>query len=484
MSSPRLINAETGGVFHLENDETLIGRDPDCKIVVPDISISGQHAAVLRSPDGSYNIRDLGSTNGTMVNGVRVADARLTNGCAVGVGSITFRFQSDNGEEPTRRHVNSSEGDDSQRESADYRSGVPKPRPKGLWHPVGVTLSGIPLGFAFSSVLIALNWHRLRRHGMAIFAYVFAIAYGIGVQQPLLSMFAWPWPYVMGVLVWFPFLGLPQWQYIRQHVPKPRPKRPWLRVLGIGFAFQVTIWIWNRYDQATQASPPLGAAVANPISSEHEYTTEELTNIAQNYVVEVGATWKLRHHFFFQDEGGCAGSAVLYRATPGQIYFVTNKHVVVPPVGASDYTCAVRFPDASESLKVEVLAFGKNGLDLALLRMNTAEVKETFNIRMVSWKEVIPGQSCIALGNALDSGISVTAGLVSRFDHEGNTVLIRTSAPISHGNSGGGLFRLKDGSLIGITTAMRVDGQNVNLAIPADYFAGDESWDYLPGVSK
>ena len=97
MSSPRLINTETGGLFHLENDETLIGRDPDCKIVVPDISISGQHAAVLRSPDGSYNIRDLGSTNGTMVNGVPVAEALLTNGCAVGVGSITFRFQTDQG---------------------------------------------------------------------------------------------------------------------------------------------------------------------------------------------------------------------------------------------------------------------------------------------------------------------------------------------------------------------------------------------------
>ena len=96
-------------------------------------------------------------------------------------------------------------------------------------------------------------------------------------------------------------------------------------------------------------------------------------------------------------------------------------------------------------------------------------------------KSIVPGQQCIALGNALGAGQSTTSGIVSRIDEVGGRKMIRTSAPISPGNSGGGLFALEDGRLIGITTSSLVgsDNQNVNLAIPTDYFTGRNDWDYL-----
>lgn len=55
----------------LQRGRLLIGRGPECDIVVPDRQISRQHARISRTPDG-VRVEDLGSKNGTHVNGVRI----------------------------------------------------------------------------------------------------------------------------------------------------------------------------------------------------------------------------------------------------------------------------------------------------------------------------------------------------------------------------------------------------------------------------
>jgi len=62
--------------FAMENDIFILGRDPDCDIVILDRQISRQHARLERRGAGTY-LRDLGSKNGTYLNGKSVSDEML-----------------------------------------------------------------------------------------------------------------------------------------------------------------------------------------------------------------------------------------------------------------------------------------------------------------------------------------------------------------------------------------------------------------------
>ena len=68
-----------------------IGRSPDNDIVVLDSDVSRHHAE-LRGTAGAYRIVDLGSRNGTFVNGQRVTDVALSEGDVVRIGPTSFRL--------------------------------------------------------------------------------------------------------------------------------------------------------------------------------------------------------------------------------------------------------------------------------------------------------------------------------------------------------------------------------------------------------
>ncbi|MFE7581422.1 FHA domain-containing protein [Streptomyces gardneri] len=67
-----------------------IGRAPDNDVVVADLVVSRRHAELRARPDGTYWIHDLGSHNGTFLNGRRVDDARVTADDIVGIGHCAF----------------------------------------------------------------------------------------------------------------------------------------------------------------------------------------------------------------------------------------------------------------------------------------------------------------------------------------------------------------------------------------------------------
>ena len=61
-----------GKVFPLEGDMITIGREADNGVVIPDPEISRKHTKLVLQ-NGQYSVSDMGSTNGTFVNGQRVA---------------------------------------------------------------------------------------------------------------------------------------------------------------------------------------------------------------------------------------------------------------------------------------------------------------------------------------------------------------------------------------------------------------------------
>lgn len=90
---PGTIVMPSGDRVELIDGRNLIGRLPDCRIVVADSNTSRHHAEIHRSGSG-FVINDLGSTNGTFLNGERLtSDRRINDGDIITVGSVSLRFE-------------------------------------------------------------------------------------------------------------------------------------------------------------------------------------------------------------------------------------------------------------------------------------------------------------------------------------------------------------------------------------------------------
>jgi hypothetical protein len=82
-----------GSRVRLGDGTATIGRAPECEVRLADTSVSRRHAEVRATGDG-WAIADLGSTNGTKVNGAVVTDRKLKDGDTISVGDSHLRFES------------------------------------------------------------------------------------------------------------------------------------------------------------------------------------------------------------------------------------------------------------------------------------------------------------------------------------------------------------------------------------------------------
>jgi len=80
-----------GARFLLDADSTVAGRHPEADIFLDDVTVSRRHAEFVRVGT-AFQVRDLGSLNGTYYDGVRIESALLSDGAEVQVGKFRLTF--------------------------------------------------------------------------------------------------------------------------------------------------------------------------------------------------------------------------------------------------------------------------------------------------------------------------------------------------------------------------------------------------------
>jgi DNA-binding SARP family transcriptional activator len=89
----RLLFADRDAV-ELSSGRVVLGREPGCTVVLDDPLASRQHAAVRRAAEG-WLLADLGSTNGTIVNGQEITEVLLAHGDEITIGDTSIVFALD-----------------------------------------------------------------------------------------------------------------------------------------------------------------------------------------------------------------------------------------------------------------------------------------------------------------------------------------------------------------------------------------------------
>jgi S1-C subfamily serine protease len=368
------------------------------------------------------------------------------------------------------------------------------PEGETIWSPVMAIVGSLFLSPAFGGFIIWRNWLIMKRRRRALMAapwfWLGFIVLALAFYSPNgLTLLIW----IVYTLAWIAFSAFPQIRYV--HTTFKREKTRWgfplvaaIVLWGIGFA-AFEIFTPNR--KATLApsteQPTTTAPQQLSVSHDRIFTAEELRDIYKSSVLEVRTTWNERRSTFNKKENGASGTGVLLYNDSQYGLVATNWHVVEPSSEMTgDYKCGVRFSHEKEFADCLVVARAKNDVDLALLlvRLEGKWAPNQFPIRPL--EQIKEGEACIAIGNALGEGLSITAGIISRFDKVKEETLIRTSTPVSPGNSGGPLILCRGGSLAGIVTLQSriTNVQNVNFATPAQYLLDKDIWDFESGQDK
>ncbi len=149
----------------------------------------------------------------------------------------------------------------------------------------------------------------------------------------------------------------------------------------------------------------------------------------------------------------------------GRGYVLTNHHVV-------EGVKRIRVTLANGKPCIAKLVAHDPVTDLAIIKIPVQQRMPT--IRIGSSRDILTGETVIAVGNAYGYEHTVTTGVVSAQhrsvqvnDSQNYPDLIQTDASINPGNSGGPLLNI-DGEMIGINVAVRVGAQGIGFAIPVD----------------
>jgi len=224
------------------------------------------------------------------------------------------------------------------------------------------------------------------------------------------------------------------------------------------------------------AQPPLQFPRETPVVAVYRHTQQAVVNISGEQTVSRRAT----PDFFdpwgpgYERQVAVLGSGFVVHEDG---FIITNAHVVenvnrIKAVFSDGREFQARLVSVDAARDLAVLAIDAGG-KLPFIELGTSS-------------DLMIGETVIAIGNPYGYSNTVTSGVVSAVGRdiqvsEGNWLrgLIQTDAPINPGNSGGPLLNV-NGQLIGITTAIRAEAQNIGFAIPVDALVDNLSQMLVP----
>lgn len=190
-------------------------------------------------------------------------------------------------------------------------------------------------------------------------------------------------------------------------------------------------------------------------------------------IVSITGTYVTTYQYWYEtyeEEASGAGSGIIIGQDDDNLFILTNYHVVEDSTELS-----VGFVDG-ESADATIKGYDSAN-DIAIVIVSLSDISnntmsEISEITLGSSEDLSVGDPCVAIGNALGYGQSVTVGYVSALDREisvddGTITVLQTDAAINPGNSGGALVNM-NGELIGVNTAKYVDSEveGMGYAIP------------------
>lgn len=239
--------------------------------------------------------------------------------------------------------------------------------------------------------------------------------------------------------------------------PAARPRRPAGSVIFFGLATMAAGLLGGPV-HGLHAGSPRRTAVVDVV----EHVRDAVVNIHSERTVKGPATEDLFALAPSQNRINGMGTGILIDPRG---YIVTNQHVV-----DDVNVIRVRLADGT-NYTGRVIARDQE-TDLALLKIDADHMLPTMPLGTV--KDLMVGETVIAIGNAYGYEHTVTVGVVSAL-HRDVTLnkeisyksLIQTDASINPGNSGGPLLNI-NGQMIGVNVAIRAGAQGISFAIPVD----------------
>lgn len=221
----------------------------------------------------------------------------------------------------------------------------------------------------------------------------------------------------------------------------------------------------SKTDKSADASTENSAPQLKQASSDATSTVYDVAAVAKKVmpsIVSITGTYVTTYDYWFnsyQQESTGAGSGIIIGKDDQYLYLATNYHVV-----QNAKSLSVTFVD-DKSADAVVKGYVENN-DIAVVTVKLSDISDdTLNeikeIQVGSSEDLAVGDPCVAIGNALGYGQSVTVGYISALNREisasDETVkVLQTDAAINPGNSGGALVNMQ-GELIGINTAKYSD---------------------------